>query len=323
MHLLDGAENNEEAEETNEAESKTLTLNCKELSSIQMIVMFALSEYAAKKEITIYDMFGDAIYQQPIKVKEEKRNVEMVESADFFGIAEKIGILLDGDGREEIKSLLCIDKKYPDKIYFKKLKAIVNEFAKSEELKQMAREHYEKFEKEYKDSIIADDNEDTSNKAKELEREDADEEVKENHEINNDKAISTERIESGKDDKVHSVQEAESVKSSEKEGRQVYTEKDFNNDKSKSDSQFIKSIESRSKEMPDEIEANPEYPKEAHEIANMNDEQNESKNSKDVDNLLEFKELHESKEENKSNRQSNEIEEEYKLDFTESDKEDY
>ena len=120
------------------------TQNFESMDPISMILMLALTEYMIKNNIPLYDLFGDSIQQKAIKIKGKEKSVEVILSSDFFAILDKIGIKIEDNEHEDLKKFLCLDKKCTNQIYIKRLKLAINEFATNEELREIARGHYDK-----------------------------------------------------------------------------------------------------------------------------------------------------------------------------------
>eukprot|EP01022_Parablepharisma_sp_SALTPOND_P008811 TRINITY_DN136_c0_g4_i1.p3 TRINITY_DN136_c0_g4~~TRINITY_DN136_c0_g4_i1.p3 ORF type:complete len:761 (-),score=136.43 TRINITY_DN136_c0_g4_i1:30204-32486(-) len=117
-------------------------LNFQDLDPISMVLMLAVTEYLIKTKMPLYDLFADVIYQQVVKTKSKQKTVELVNSTDFFAVLCKIGIKMEETEHENLKKFLCLDPRYLDKIYIKKLKAAINEFATNEELREAAQNCY-------------------------------------------------------------------------------------------------------------------------------------------------------------------------------------
>jgi len=139
-------ENNEkqEKEEKGTEEKKGKPLNYSELDELSMVLMLALTEYLIKSNTPLYDLFGENIYQQPVKTKTKQKNIELIDSQNFFSVLGQIGIQTEEGEHENLKKFLSLDpEKHPGKISIKKLKTAIEEFAFNEELRKKAHECYE------------------------------------------------------------------------------------------------------------------------------------------------------------------------------------
>ena len=117
-------------------------LKFEQLDEISMVLMLALAEYLIQAKIPLYELFGKAIYTQTVTTKTKQRTVELIDSHEFFIILREIGISLEDAEHENLKAFLCLDPKYKDKLYVKKIKKAIEEFAFNEELRTFARNCY-------------------------------------------------------------------------------------------------------------------------------------------------------------------------------------
>jgi len=125
-----------------EAKKRGPQLKYEELDQISMVLMLALTEYLIKAKMPLYDLFADVIYQQVVKTKSKQKTVELINSSDFFEVLCKIGIKMEESEHENLKKFLCVDPHYVDRIYVKKLKTAIEEFAFNEELRGIAQNCY-------------------------------------------------------------------------------------------------------------------------------------------------------------------------------------
>ena len=130
-------------EQKKEQKEEHQQLNLEELDQLSMVLMLALTEYLIKSNIPLYDLFGEAIYQQVVKTKTKQKNVEIINSNDFFDVLHKIGIQTEESEHDNLKKFLCLGTHYGDKLSIKKLKKIIEEFAFNEELRKYAHQCYE------------------------------------------------------------------------------------------------------------------------------------------------------------------------------------
>eukprot|EP00826_Nyctotherus_ovalis_P015908 TRINITY_DN14563_c0_g1_i6.p1 TRINITY_DN14563_c0_g1~~TRINITY_DN14563_c0_g1_i6.p1 ORF type:complete len:240 (-),score=88.34 TRINITY_DN14563_c0_g1_i6:103-822(-) len=128
----------ENAPKKNEGRS----LSYQGLDSISKIIMLALAEYLAKSEMSLHELFAGAVYKQLIRAKAKEKKVELINSADFFSILCRIGIKLEDTEHGNLKDFLCLDRNHRDKLYLKKIKRTLDEFATNEELREEAKNYY-------------------------------------------------------------------------------------------------------------------------------------------------------------------------------------
>eukprot|EP01022_Parablepharisma_sp_SALTPOND_P000995 TRINITY_DN105406_c4_g1_i1.p2 TRINITY_DN105406_c4_g1~~TRINITY_DN105406_c4_g1_i1.p2 ORF type:complete len:849 (+),score=138.53 TRINITY_DN105406_c4_g1_i1:84-2549(+) len=129
--------------ESRDSSKNSNFLNLAKLDDISMVIMLALAEYLMQEKVPLYELFGNVIYTQNVKTKTKERTVELIDSNEFFKIVREIGIDLEDEEHENLKEFLCLDLKYKNKLYMKKLKKAVEEFAFNEELRGAAKKCYE------------------------------------------------------------------------------------------------------------------------------------------------------------------------------------
>ena len=110
-------------------------LEFKDLDSVSLVIMFALTEYMMNSKIDLYKLFRPHIYQQEIEVEDHEFKIDLLDSKDFFDTLNKIGISIQEKEHDNLKAFLCIDPEYPDKLVIKKLKMAIEEFAVNETLR--------------------------------------------------------------------------------------------------------------------------------------------------------------------------------------------
>ncbi len=128
-------------EEAKSPEKKTL-IDFSGLDPISMVLLLGLAEYLAKEKQSLHGLFGERVHKQLVKTKKAQRTVELIKSADFFATLHDIGIRTDEPEHENLKLFLCINPSYPSKIYVKKLRKVLDEFAGNEELRAQAQKYY-------------------------------------------------------------------------------------------------------------------------------------------------------------------------------------
>ena len=108
----------------------------------------SLAKYIYDNEIKLDDLFGQAIYTQTIKTKKQQKDIDVINSPDFFTVLRSINALpYDVGSREEahenLKQYLCIEPAHHDSIlYVKKLKQVIQFFATNREMRRKAEEYF-------------------------------------------------------------------------------------------------------------------------------------------------------------------------------------
>lgn len=132
---------NEESDDEH-PEGAGQALNFEELDNISMVLMLALTEYLIQAKIPLYQLLGNGIYKIGVKTKNRQKSVDIINSQDFFAVLEKIGVKLEENEHDNLKDFLCLDPKDNAKLYVKKIKKTIEEFAFNEELRTFARKCY-------------------------------------------------------------------------------------------------------------------------------------------------------------------------------------
>ncbi len=114
-----------------------------DLDKVSMVLLLALTEYLINAKVPLYDLFGEAIYKQPVQVDDNELEVDIINSEEFFKVLNKIGINTEEKEHDNLKSFLCIDPSYLDKFSVDKLKAAIEEFAMNEDLRKRAQDCYQ------------------------------------------------------------------------------------------------------------------------------------------------------------------------------------
>ena len=146
-----------EFESSTEDDNEKLEMNFEDLDKISLVLMFALTEYMVNSKIALYKVFGDTIYTQDIQIDTKKLKIDLINSEDFFNTLNGIGISMEEKEHENLKTFLCIDPEYPDKLVVKKLKRTVEEFATNEKLRTNAYKCYQELADEKDEDEVEDE----------------------------------------------------------------------------------------------------------------------------------------------------------------------
>jgi len=125
-----------------DSENMKQFLDFEKLDEISMVLLLALAEYLLQAKVPLYKLFNQVIYTQQVKISSKIQTVELIDSIEFFKIIREIGVELEENEHENLKEFLCLDPKFKDKLYVKKLKKSVEEFAFNEELRSAAKKCY-------------------------------------------------------------------------------------------------------------------------------------------------------------------------------------
>ena len=144
VQILDdcGATENKTKNE-NKTGKERKQINYETLDEFSMVIMLALSEYLSKSQVSLADLFGNVIFKQTLQSKSKQKQVELIKSSDFFGILNEIGIKTEEKEHDNLKQFLCVSGHAKDKIWVKKLKLAVEDFATNEELRDFAHKCYD------------------------------------------------------------------------------------------------------------------------------------------------------------------------------------
>jgi len=120
------------------------------LDKISMVILLALSEYLNNEKSTLKSLLGNTIYNIAVEIENDKYDIEVINSTDFFEILNKIGIEVKEEDNERLKSFLAIGPEYTNKLSLEKLKTVMNEFTGNKELRNKANNYYNELKKENK-----------------------------------------------------------------------------------------------------------------------------------------------------------------------------
>ena len=112
-----------------EAQFDLTQLDPKSIKILAKIIL-ALMEL----NISLYDFFDGAIYEQLVKSKTKQNQVELINSKDFFRILEQRGVRKRATPHENLQKVLSLDPNYPQLLMLKKIAKALDEMAKNEEL---------------------------------------------------------------------------------------------------------------------------------------------------------------------------------------------
>ncbi len=84
--------------------------------------------------ISVYDFFDGAIYEQQVKTKTKQNQVEIIDAKDFFGLLQARGVRKNNTPIENLQKFLQIDPSYSHLLMIKKLVKALDEMTKNEEL---------------------------------------------------------------------------------------------------------------------------------------------------------------------------------------------
>ena len=108
-----------------------------------MVLMLALTDYLLRTKMPLYELFSETIYKQVVKTKTRQKNIDLINASDFFDVLFKLGIKTDSSNHDNLMKFLCLDVNFVDKIYVKKLKKAIEEFAVNDELRVVAHKCYQ------------------------------------------------------------------------------------------------------------------------------------------------------------------------------------
>ena len=112
--------------------NQALDLSQLDEKSIKILakLMLALMEL----NVSLYDFFDGAIYEQLVKTKTKQNTVEIIAAKDFFELLQRRGVRKNPAAHENLQKFLQLDPNYPHLIMIKKVAKALDEMAKNEEL---------------------------------------------------------------------------------------------------------------------------------------------------------------------------------------------
>lgn len=137
-------------------EKRRRGINFAKVGDRSVCVIFLLTEYLLRNNMSLFTLYDGKIYDQLVKTKTKESVVEIINANDFFGIL-KSGIVSDaylstiddtkqlieeGDVhqsvQEDLQSLLCLDPNYKDLLLIKKVTKFIDELTMREDLREQA-----------------------------------------------------------------------------------------------------------------------------------------------------------------------------------------
>ncbi len=93
-------------------------------------LMLALMEL----NVSLYEFFDGAIYEQLVKTKTKQNVIEIINATDFFTFLNKRGVRKKDNTHDNLSKFLSLDPNYPNLLMVKKIAKTLDEMAKNEEL---------------------------------------------------------------------------------------------------------------------------------------------------------------------------------------------
>lgn len=131
-------------------------MNFDKIGDRSVCVIFLLTEYLLRNNMSLFTLYDGKIYDQLVKTKTKESIVEIIHAKDFFDII-KSGIVSEnylntiddtkhlfeeGDAyqkvQDDLQGLLCLDQNYRDLLLIKKVTKFIDELTMSEELREQA-----------------------------------------------------------------------------------------------------------------------------------------------------------------------------------------
>jgi len=94
--------------------------------------MLALMEL----NVSLYDFFDGAVYDQPVKTKTKQNSVEIINENNFYLILKERGVRKKDTPHDNLSKFLQLDANYPGLLMLKKIAKTLDEMANNEELMQ-------------------------------------------------------------------------------------------------------------------------------------------------------------------------------------------
>lgn len=118
-------------------------LDYESLDGESMIIMMNLTDYLLTTRMPLYELFSEAIYKQFVKTKTKQKAVDLMNATDFFQILYQVELKETEKLHLNLMQFLCLDPNYLEKIFVKKLKKAIEEFATNDNLRGVARAYFE------------------------------------------------------------------------------------------------------------------------------------------------------------------------------------
>lgn len=133
--------------ETDGSPDKKSKMNLEDVDAIGLKILVDLTKFITSNRDT--NIFEEYVFAQTIQVKGEQKEVFIMNAQDFFETLEMYGIISNPinklhkaqleSAKEELKSLLCLDKKYKHLMMLKKINRAINQINENEDLYAQAK----------------------------------------------------------------------------------------------------------------------------------------------------------------------------------------
>jgi len=106
--------------------------------------MCLLTDYLLNTDTSVYEFFGNLIYNQIVRTKNKQSNIEIISSKDFFekvntpSIDSQMSSYLSTHVIDELTEHLCLDLNYKQLFLVKKVIKILEELSHNEEMRDLA-----------------------------------------------------------------------------------------------------------------------------------------------------------------------------------------
>lgn len=124
----------EESKPGKKRKQQALGLDLSQLDEKSIKILAKLMLALMELNVTLYDFFDGAIYEQLVKTKTKQNTVEIIAAKDFFELLMKRGVRKNATAHENLQRFLQLDPNYPHLIMLKKVAKALDEMAKNEEL---------------------------------------------------------------------------------------------------------------------------------------------------------------------------------------------
>ncbi|CDW75040.1 UNKNOWN [Stylonychia lemnae] len=127
-----GGDSNKPKKKKKKKEEGGLDLNQLDKKSIKILAKLILA--LMELNVSLYDFFGGAIYEQQVKTKSKQNIVELINAKDFFRYLRDQGVRKRDTPHQNLQLFLCLDPNYSHLLMLKKIARALDNMAKNEEI---------------------------------------------------------------------------------------------------------------------------------------------------------------------------------------------
>jgi hypothetical protein len=149
------ADRDEQERAASNERNRRKAMNFEKIGDRSICVIFLLTEYLLRNNMSLFTLYDGKIYDQLVKTKTKESVVEIIQSQDFFNIikggivsetylsiVDDTKVLTEGEAyqtvEEDLQLFLCLDQNYKNLLLIKKVTKFIDELTIREDLREQA-----------------------------------------------------------------------------------------------------------------------------------------------------------------------------------------